>query len=80
MPADRDEREPADDYVVRTPLDLNAASREELRQIEGIGAGRADEIVAWRDRNGPFGSVDELQHVPQITPDVLRAVRDKLKV
>lgn len=80
MAEDRDDRLPVDDYLVDRPLDLNTATGEELRMIEGLGAGRADRIVEWREAHGPFEAVDQLQHVPDMTPDVLRQVRHRLKV
>jgi competence protein ComEA len=79
MARDR-ERHPTEDYLVDRPLNLNTASREDLATIEGIGKGRADRIVEWRERNGPFEAVDDLQRVPQFTPDVLRAVRGQFRV
>ncbi|MBV8244475.1 MAG: helix-hairpin-helix domain-containing protein [Candidatus Eremiobacteraeota bacterium] len=44
-------------------LDLNAASVEQLQTIPGIGAGLAGRIVAFREANGPFASIDELADV-----------------
>lgn len=66
--------------VVREPVDINKATREELRMIKGLGDARADQIVEWRERNGPFETIGDLQHLPLIDADVLDQVRDYLKV
>src|SRR5258708_24445339 len=47
-------------------LDLNTASAIHLKAIKGIGPSRAEEIVRYRSKNGPFTSVDELSRVPHV--------------
>jgi competence protein ComEA len=47
-------------------LDLNAASTVHLRGIKGLGLSRAEEIVRWRGRHGPFTSIDDLNRVPHV--------------
>ena len=69
-----------DRAVVDRPLDLNTASVEELREIDGIGEGRAARIVEWRERNRRFEAVDELQRVPGFSLEDVARVRDRLTV
>ena len=45
-------------------LDVNTASAEELTQLPGVGPGLAQRIVDFRQQNGPFQTVDDLQNVP----------------
>src|SRR5260370_15866252 len=52
--------------MVATNLDLNTASAIHLKAIKGIGPSRAEEIVRYRSKNGPFTSVDELSRVPHV--------------
>jgi competence protein ComEA len=52
--------------MAATKLDLNTASAVHLRAIKGIGPSRAEEIVRYRSKNGPFTSVDELSRVPHV--------------
>ena len=47
-------------------LDLNAATVYRLKSIKGIGQGRAEAIVRFRDEKGPFKSTDDLDRVPHI--------------
>jgi competence protein ComEA len=47
-------------------LDLNTASTVHLRSIKGLGPSRAEEIVRWRGRYGPFTSLDDLNRVPHV--------------
>jgi competence protein ComEA len=61
-------------------VDINRASEDELASVDGIGDARARVIVDWRTRNGRFDAVEDLQHVPEMTTDSVRELRDKLKV
>lgn len=47
-------------------VDVNAATVDELHAIRGLGKSRALEIVRYRDKHGPFMSLDELAHVPHM--------------
>lgn len=49
-----------------SPVDLNAATVEQLDALPGVGPVLAQRIVSWRDAHGGFRSVDELQQVPGI--------------
>ena len=61
-------------------IDLNAAAASDLDALPGIGPVLAERVVAWRDENGPFTSVDELEEVSGIGPSVLEQVRDLVRV
>lgn len=62
-------------------LDLNQADAATLqRELNGIGKTKAEAIVAYRDANGPFTSVDELLEIKGIGKALLERNRDKLKV
>ncbi len=55
-------------------IDVNTADAETLATIPGIGGGLAERIVAFREQNGPFASVDELLDVAGITDRRLEAI------
>lgn len=58
-----------------TVIDLNAASPTELEELPGVGPATAAAIVAHREQNGPFGSVDELLDVRGIGEAKLEQIR-----
>jgi competence protein ComEA len=57
-------------YAVTTgvvaPIDLNAATAEELMQIEGIGEKTAHNIIAYREEIGGFRFVEQLMDIEGI--------------
>lgn len=52
-----------------SPLDVNAASLAQLERVPGIGFILAQNIVSYREVNGPFHSLEELQNVSGVTPE-----------
>ncbi len=64
----------------RFPIDLNRASAKELEALPGIGEVIAQRIVEYRQRNGPFRSVDELMNVRGIGPKKMESIRPLVTV
>jgi competence ComEA-like helix-hairpin-helix protein len=56
-------------------VDVNRAGAAELETVPGIGPGLAARVIAHRERNGPFRTVDELENVPGIGPATLARIR-----
>ena len=67
--------------VQTAKVDLNEADAPTLqRELSGIGEAKAKAIVAYRESNGPFSSVDELLEVKGIGKAILDKNREKLEV
>jgi len=66
------------DPEINFPLDLNEATQEELEALPGIGPGKAEEILAYRDAFGPFVSIEDLLEVDGIGQKTLDSLRDFL--
>jgi competence protein ComEA len=56
-------------------LDINTATWVEWMQLENIGEVTARRIVADREQNGPFPSIESLERVPGIGPKTLESMR-----
>ena len=61
-------------------LDLNTASETELDALPGVGPVTAKAIVAWREANGRFASVDQLAEVDGIGPGKLAKLKPLVTV
>jgi competence protein ComEA len=57
------------------PIHLNTATAGELETIPGVGPVTAQRILDFREQNGPFRSVDELDAVSGIGPKRLEQLR-----
>lgn len=61
-------------------VNLNTADAAALETLAGVGPALASRIIAWRDANGPFRSVDELLAVSGIGEKTLAGFRDQVTV
>src|SRR5262245_19111617 len=59
-------------------VNINTATKEELTSLKGIGEKRAQDIIDYRTKNGPFKSVDDLVKVPGIGPGRMKQIRSQL--
>ncbi len=64
-------------------VNVNKANVEELRSVEGIGAERAEEIIAYRGEHGRIRDLNELDELPHFKdePEGQRApIKARLRV
>ncbi|MFJ2357713.1 ComEA family DNA-binding protein [Pseudomonas fluorescens] len=62
-------------------VDLNNADAVTLQKsLAGVGEAKAKAIVAYRESNGPFASIDELLEVKGIGKAILDRNRDNLEI
>ena len=61
-------------------VNINTADAAALETLPGVGPAVAARIIAWRDENGPFRSVDELTAVSGIGEKTLDGLRDQATV
>lgn len=61
-------------------VNINTADATELQTLSGVGESKAEKIIAYREENGPFKSVDDLTNVSGIGEKTLDALRDSICV
>lgn len=61
-------------------VNLNTADRAALETLPGVGPALAERIIAWREANGGFRSVDDLLEVSGIGEKTLEGMRDAVVV
>jgi competence protein ComEA helix-hairpin-helix repeat region len=67
--------------IAEDKINVNTASADALAEIlTGIGPKKAEAIVAYREANGPFKSVDDLLQVKGIGPATLEKNRDRISL
>ncbi|MCP1104728.1 helix-hairpin-helix domain-containing protein [Serratia nevei] len=62
-------------------VSINQATAEQLAAaLSGVGLKKAEGIVRYREQNGPFTQVEQLQEVPGIGPALFEKNRSRLKM
>ena len=69
-----------EDCVNAVGIDVNTASVPLLSRVSGIGEGLADNIVVYRDANGPFRSRRTLKDVPRLGPKAFEQCAGFLRI
>lgn len=66
--------------VERGRVNINTAGAEELMELPGIGEKRAADIIADREKNGPFRFVEDITRVKGIGEETLAELLDHITV
>jgi competence protein ComEA len=61
-------------------ININTATQEELELLPDIGPHIAQEIIAYREANGPFQSIDEIMNVSGVGTITYNTIRDLITV
>lgn len=68
-------------FVQAEPVNINTADATALaKSLNGVGPAKAKAIVSYRDKNGPFKSVDQLAMVEGITQKLIDKNRADIKL
>lgn len=66
--------------AIAATVNINQADAKQLATLDGIGPSKAEAIVAFRDANGPFKSIDDLAKVKGIGAATVAKNRDKITI
>ena len=61
-------------------VNINTADETALTTLIYIGKSRAKAIIAYRDQNGPFKSIEALKDVSGVGDRVFESIKDKITV
>lgn len=68
-------------YAFAEPVDINTASVEAItKNVKGIGKAKAKAIIAYREKNGKFQTVNDLVKVKGIGKKLIEKNKDVLVV
>ena len=72
--------EDTEDKMSNGLVNINTATTEQLQTLPGIGQAKAKAIVAYREANGNFSSIEDLRNVPGIKEGVFGQVQSLICV
>ena len=61
-------------------VNINTAGRDELMTLSGIGEAKADKIIAYRQENGAFSSIEDIMQIPGIKEGMFSKIKDSICV
>lgn len=62
------------------PVNINTADKETLMSLPGIGAGKAEAVIAYREAGGVFKDIKDIMLVDGIKEGVYAKIKDKICV
>lgn len=71
--------EPTPSKLVK-PININNATQIELERIAGIGPVIAKAIIQYRQENGPFEKIEDIQKVSGIGPDTFEKIKPRITI
>ena len=60
-------------------ININTADSQTLQQLKGIGPTKANAIIEYREKHGPFQSADDLVNVKGIGKKTVDKIRDEVE-
>lgn len=79
-PLPMDETERSIPIEVNGLIDINTATTEQLETLPGIGPTKASDIITYRQKNGAFDRIEDIQNVSGIGPATFEAIRNLISV
>ena len=61
-------------------ININTADEAQLTTLTGIGATRAQAIIAYREENGPFAAIEDIMNVQGIKEGTFTKIKDEIVV
>lgn len=61
-------------------ININTADAEKLKELTGIGEATANKIIDYRNKNGEFGSIEDIKNVSGIGEAKFKNIKGKITV
>ena len=77
---DKSQHKPGPVRVIVSKININEASKTDLMQLNGVSAGVAQKIIAYREAHGRFKRTQDLAKVDGVSKDVFEKNRGRITV
>lgn len=65
---------------IKSKVNLNSASREELMTLRGIGEAKADDIIRYREVHGRFETIRDIMKISGIKDSAFEKIKEDITV
>ena len=66
--------------TISEPININTASASDFDKLPGIGASKAESIVQYREKNGPFEKIEDLKEISGIGDALFEKIKDYITI
>ena len=63
---------------ITTKISINTATKEQLMTLQGIGESKANDIIKYREENGPYETIEDLKKVPGIGDNLFAQIKEDI--
>lgn len=61
-------------------ININTATSDELKKLDGVGEVLAESIIEYRQNNGPFCNIEDIMNVKGIGKNTFEEIKDGIVV
>lgn len=77
---EKNNKEESEGKETNGKVSINTATKEELMTINGIGEGKAESIIKYREENGNFETIDDIKNVSGIGNSIFEKIKEFITV
>lgn len=67
-----------DSVKISGKVSINTATKEELMTLTGIGDSKAEDIIKYREENGPFKTIEDIKNVSGIGDSLFAKIKENI--
>lgn len=63
---------------ITSKVSINNSTKDQLMTLQGIGESKANDIIKYREENGPFNSIEDIKNVPGIGDNLFAQIKEDI--
>ena len=63
---------------ITSKVSINNSTKDQLMTLQGIGESKANDIIKYREENGPFNTIEDIKNVPGIGDNLFAQIKEDI--